>query len=77
MSANVIDMPGTSAITCQSQQVPADTTTQQLADALHVHLRTVQRWARDGSIKPAWTTPGGHPRWDVADVRRQLGMPPE
>lgn len=47
-------------------------TTGQLAKELEVHLRTVQRWHRDGLIRPAWITPGGHMRWQLEDVRRQL-----
>lgn len=48
------------------------TPTGELAKELEVHIRTVQRWHRDGVIRPAWVTPGGHLRWDIADVRRQL-----
>jgi hypothetical protein len=47
-------------------------TTGQLADELHVHVRTVQHWHRRGTIRPAWFTEDGELWWDVEDVRRQL-----
>jgi hypothetical protein len=62
----------TTANGCDRQSVAGGTTTGQLASELEVHVRTVQRWHREGLIRPAWVTPGGHPRWDVDDVRRQL-----
>lgn len=36
---------------------------------------TLQRWAKEGRITPAYITPGGHFRWKLDDVRSQLGMP--
>lgn len=42
------------------------------ARAVGVHVRTLQQWARDGLVKPALTTPGGHLRWNIADLVRQL-----
>ena len=65
-------MQQTTAIRCDRQSVAGGSTTGQLAEELEVHVRTVQRWHREGAIQPAWVTPGGHPRWDVDDVRRQL-----
>lgn len=56
--------------------MPDDVSTSELARELRVDMRTVQRWHAAGNITPAWTTPGGWHRWNVADVRRQLGMPP-
>jgi hypothetical protein len=47
-------------------------TTPQLAAALGLHLRSVQRYRAKGQITPELTTPGGHHRWDVDNVRRQL-----
>jgi hypothetical protein len=44
----------------------------QLADELHVHVRTVQRWHDQGTIRPGWVTEGGDLMWDLDDVRRQL-----
>lgn len=46
------------------------------AEALGVSPATLQRWARDGTVKPVYTTPGGKFRWNVEDLKRQLGMPP-
>lgn len=42
------------------------------AKALGVGRTTLWRWQRDGFIAPAWTTPKGHARWDLDDLRRQL-----
>jgi excisionase family DNA binding protein len=52
-------------------------TTGQAAEAIGVGLSTLQRWAHDGLVKPAYRTPGprGQFRWDIDDLRRQLGMP--
>jgi DNA-binding transcriptional MerR regulator len=47
-------------------------TTSQLAAALGLHLRSIQRYRAKGQITPELTTPGGHHRWDVDNVRRQL-----
>jgi excisionase family DNA binding protein len=46
------------------------------ARQLGVNLRTLQRWAAEGRIKPDWTTPGGHARWDVDRLRREVANPP-
>lgn len=51
-------------------------TSRKAAAAIGVGLSTLQGWAHRGLITPAWRTPGGQARWDVDDLRRQLGMPP-
>jgi hypothetical protein len=51
-------------------------TTGRAAEALGVSAVTLQRWAHAGQVTPALTTPGGHFRWDLADLKRQLGMSP-
>jgi 8-oxo-dGTP diphosphatase len=51
-------------------------TSREAARRLGVGLSTLQGWAARGIVRPAWRTPGGQARWDVADLRRQLGMPP-
>ena len=51
-------------------------TSQQAADALGVGVSTLQAWAAKGLVAPAWRTPGGQARWDIADLERQLDMPP-
>lgn len=68
----VSDVPQTTAIECDRQRVPSGVTSTQLAKDLHVHVRTVQRWYREGKIVPEYVTPGGHPRYDTDDVRQQL-----
>ena len=51
--------------------------TSEAAAALSVHVRTLQKWAREGQVKAAFRTPGGDYKWDLADLRAQLGMAPE
>jgi excisionase family DNA binding protein len=51
--------------------------TEQAAERVGVAYRTLLRWVKAGQITPAMHTPGGQFRWDIADLRRQLGMPPE
>jgi excisionase family DNA binding protein len=51
---------------------PELVTTSELAKALGVSLRSVQRYIRDGTITPEHRTPGGHYRFDVDKVRREL-----
>jgi DNA-binding transcriptional MerR regulator len=33
---------------------------------------TLHRWWQAGSVKPALVTAGGHARWDVNQLRRDL-----
>lgn len=47
-------------------------TTSELARALGLSLRSVQRYIRAGYITPDLTTPGGHHRWNPENVRAQL-----
>ena len=47
-------------------------TTSQLARALGLSLSSIKRYISAGQIKPDLTTPGGHYRWNVESVRRQL-----
>jgi excisionase family DNA binding protein len=50
-------------------------TSKEAADALGVAVSTLQAWAAKGIVTPAWRTPGGHARWDLAELERQLDMP--
>ena len=52
-----------------------DLTTKQAAEQIGVGVSTLQSWAAKGLVTPKWRTPGGQARWDLADLRRQLGMP--
>jgi excisionase family DNA binding protein len=47
-------------------------TTTELARALRLSVKSIQRYYRDGKIQPAYTTPGGHHRWNLEDVTEQL-----
>ena len=51
-------------------------TTGQAAKILNVSLTTLQKWAHSGVLTPALTTPGGHFRWDLEDLKRQLATKP-
>jgi DNA-binding transcriptional MerR regulator len=42
------------------------------ARELGVHYSALSRWAAEGRITPASRTAGGHFRWDLAELRRQL-----
>jgi excisionase family DNA binding protein len=47
-------------------------TTTEAARALGLSGRSLARWAQEGRLKPQLKTPGGHPRWDLDDLREQL-----
>lgn len=44
------------------------------AKALGIGKTTLGVWAREGKVTPAWITQGGQYRWDLEDLRRQLGI---
>jgi 8-oxo-dGTP diphosphatase len=46
--------------------------TSQAARAVGFSRNTLLRWAREGKVTPAVRSPGGHVRWDIADLERQL-----
>jgi DNA-binding transcriptional MerR regulator len=46
--------------------------TGELAKELHVTRTTIQRWWNEGIIAPDAVTAGGHGRWDVKRVQREL-----
>lgn len=48
--------------------------TDQAAEVIGVDRTTLFRWAKEGKAKPAYITPGRHMRWDVEDLRRQVGL---
>lgn len=47
-------------------------TSGELAKELGLSHQAITNYARTGQLEPALTTPGGHYRWDLEDVRRQL-----
>ncbi|PVY95875.1 MerR family transcriptional regulator [Actinomycetospora cinnamomea] len=49
--------------------------TPEAARSLGVSARTLQRYVRDGVVTPEITLPSGQYRWDIAKLRRQIGMP--
>jgi len=51
-------------------------TSRKAADHLGIGVSTLQAWAARGLVTPAWRTPGGQARWNIADLERQLDMPP-
>lgn len=48
--------------------------TPEAARALGVSARTLQRYVKDGQVRPEITLPSGQYRWNVAKLRRQIGM---
>ena|SRR5690349_11232461 len=46
--------------------------TSEAARELGISERTLRRWAKDGYLEPDLVMRGGHYRWDVARVRREL-----
>ncbi|WP_179797995.1 helix-turn-helix domain-containing protein [Actinomycetospora corticicola] len=48
--------------------------TTEAARRVGVSQRSLNRWTTAGKLHPTFLTPGGHARWDEADLRRQLGM---
>jgi len=47
-------------------------TTTEAARALDVNPTTLQRWVHKYGIRPSYVTGGGHFRWDLDDLQRQL-----
>jgi DNA-binding transcriptional MerR regulator len=46
--------------------------TEKAARALDVHPTTLRRWAKAGIVTSANRTAGGHARWDLDELRRQV-----
>lgn len=42
------------------------------AEKIGIAASTLRAAAKSGRLKPAMVTPGGHYRWDLDDLRRQL-----
>jgi DNA-binding transcriptional MerR regulator len=51
---------------------PRLVTTSELARAVGLHSRTLQRYRAEGLITPEVESKGGHARWDVEKVKEQL-----
>jgi 8-oxo-dGTP diphosphatase len=47
-------------------------TTGQVARELGLSVHAIQQWAKDRTVTPAFTTPGGRMRWTVDGLLRQL-----
>lgn len=50
--------------------------TTEAAKALGISPRSLTRWVASGRVVPKLVTPGGHARFDLAELREQL-RPPE
>jgi DNA-binding transcriptional MerR regulator len=46
--------------------------TGEAAREIGVARRTLAAWAAEGTVRAALYTVGGHARWDLDDLRRQL-----
>lgn len=46
--------------------------TGEAARALSVDRSTLARWQREGRVTPTRFTAGGHARWDLDDLERQV-----
>lgn len=46
--------------------------TGEAAKRLGIARWTLVRWWQDNMVRPASITAGGHARWDMADLRRQI-----
>lgn len=42
------------------------------ARELGINRFTLVRWQKAGMVTPAFVTAGGHARWDLEDLKRQL-----
>lgn len=51
--------------------------TPEAAKILQIDTSTLWRWLKAGKVSPTWTTPNGRHRWDIDDLRKQLGLPVE
>ena len=51
---------------------PRLVTTAELARALGLSTRTIQRYRQGGLLQPEVVSAGGHARWDVDKVRHRL-----
>lgn len=58
---------------CNRLAVPSNlVATGVAAEQIGVARSTLARWWAQGLVKPALVTAGGHARWDVEDLKRQL-----
>lgn len=55
---------------------PKYVSTGEAAREIGVGRATLARWWSDGLVTPALVTAGGHARWDVDDLKRQLAERP-
>lgn len=63
---------GPIVLTVASGDDPSRLTSSQVARELGVDRSTLHRWQAAGYIEPAEYTAGGHARWDIEQVRRQI-----
>lgn len=47
-------------------------TTSEIARRFNLNPSTVRRWVLKGQLTPTATTPGGHHRFDLAEVERSF-----
>lgn len=59
-------------LTVASGDDPSRLTSAQAARELGVDRSTLHRWQAAGIVEPAEYTAGGHARWDIEQLRRQI-----
>lgn len=57
---------------CAMDDAPRLVSSSKAARALGVDRATLWRWQKDGRVSPALRTAGGHLRWDLDQLHRQL-----
>lgn len=57
---------------CEKVQAVAMLTNGEAARELGIGASTLAHWIADGKVTPTFTTAGGHARWELADLRRQV-----
>ena len=51
---------------------PRMLTSREAADAIGISLKTLQRYVREGKVRPTLRLPSGQMRWDLDSLKRQL-----
>lgn len=47
-------------------------TSREAADSIGIALKTLQKYVREGKVKPTLRLPSGQMRWDLEELKSQL-----